>query len=134
VRRFLVGAYWGGLAAALVVLAVVALRPRILPDAMVQELAQLVPALLVAGVALLTSVLAAGTMLLLREIGEMRVAVERANSRAAMPTRLRSWAADVAGGKATVPCGACGRTNWAEAHVCVDCGAPMVAGGTAAAH
>jgi hypothetical protein len=122
------------LAAALLVLTVVAVRPRMLPEPLVQELAQLVPALLLAGVALLTSVLAAGTMLLLREIGEMRLAVERANARAAVPTRLRSWAAEMAGGKATVPCGACGRTNWAEAHACVDCGAPMVSGRGAAAH
>jgi hypothetical protein len=138
----LVGAYWGGLVAAAVgILPLVLLNPHIVPP-MVFEL---VPALVLAGFALLTSVLAAGVMLILREIGELRAAMERGvGRRPTPPSRLTSWAAGAAGTKVTVPCNSCGRTNWAEAASCVGCGSVLPGStlqggglpgnGTAAAH
>ena len=137
VRRFVVGAYWGGLVAAAVgLLPLVLLRPQLVPQGLVEGM----PALVLAGFALLTSVLAAGMMLILREIADLRGAMERGvGRRGAAPSRLTSWAASAAGSKVTVPCGACGRTNWAEAHGCVACGAPIMqgdvqGGGAATAH
>ncbi len=133
-RKFVVGAYWGGLVAAAVgLLPLVLLRPQLVSQGLVEGM----PALVLAGFALLTSVLAAGVMLILREIGDLRAALETgASRRGGSPSRLTSWAANAAGTKVTVPCGACGRTNWAEAHTCVGCGTLMmqgdVHGGTAA--
>jgi len=136
-RTFLVGAYWGGLVAASAgLLAIVVMRPSILPVEYVQHIQQMIPVLVVAGFALLTSVLAAGVMLVLRELAAVRAAVDRAVALPAqLPARLSTWsgAAGQGGGKATTSCASCGRTNWREALVCVDCGTPMMCG-PAAAH
>ena len=136
-RKFVVGAYWGGLvAAAIGLLPLVLLRPQLVSQGLVEGM----PALVLAGFALLTSVLAAGVMLILREIGDLRAALETgAGRRGRPPSRLTSWAANAAGTKVTVPCSACGRTNWAEAHTCVECGTLMMqgdvhGGGAATAH
>ncbi len=134
-RKFIVGAYWGGLlAVALGLLPVIVFRPRVLPLSM-EELQPLTPVVLLAGFALLTSVLAAGTMVILREIAAVRAALERVGTMpASLPARLSGWAAGTQGGKATMPCQACGRTNWSDAFACVDCGAPLACDGPAPAH
>lgn len=134
-RKFIVGAYWGGLlAVALGLLPVIVFRPRVLPLSM-EELQPLTPVVLLAGFALLTSVLAAGTMVILREIAAVRAALERVGTMpAGLPARLSGWAAGTHGGKATIPCQACGRTNWSDAFACVDCGAPLACDGPAPAH
>ncbi len=135
-RKFIVGAYWGGLlTVALGLLPILVFRPRLLPEAPVEQLQQLTPIVLLAGFALLTSVLAAGTMVILREIAAVRAAIERATALpATLPGRLSSWAGAGPGGKATVACHACGRTNWNDAFACVECGAPLACDGPAAAH
>ncbi len=140
-RKFIVGAYWGGLlAVAMGLLPIIVFRPRLLPLGSMEDLQQLTPILLLAGFALLTSVLAAGTMVILREIAAVRTALERAGSNAnGLPARLSGWAGKAQGkgglmGKATAPCHACGRTNWSDAFSCVDCGAPLACDGPAAAH
>lgn len=136
-RTFLVGAYWGGLGSAtLGLLAIVVLQPGVLPAEYVTHVQQMIPMLVLAGFALLVSVLAAGVMLVLRELAAVRAAVDRAVSLPAqLPARLTSWTGvdGNGGGKATTACSACGRTNWREALVCVDCGTPMISG-SAAAH
>ena len=72
-RKFIVGAYWGGLlTVAMGLLPIIVFRPRLLPLGSMEELQQLTPVLLLAGFALLTSVLAAGTMVILREIAAVR--------------------------------------------------------------
>jgi len=99
-----------------------------------------VPALVLAGFALLTSVLAAGVMLVLREVASLRAALGRAAAPAAeLGGRLSEWRGAMLSRKPTLSCHACGRTNWTEARHCVDCGAPLAAGdaaigGTAGAH
>lgn len=139
-RKFIVGAYWGGLfAVALGLLPIIVFRPRLLPLGSMEELQPLTPIVLLAGFALLTSVLAAGTMVILREIAAVRAALERvATMPAALPARLSGWADKAQGGtlvgKATMPCHACGRTNWTDAFACVDCGAPLACDGPAPAH
>lgn len=135
-RKFIVGAYWGGLLAiALGLLPIIVFRPRLLPLASMEELQPLTPVVLLAGFALLTSVLAAGTMVILREIAAVRAALERAGSLpAGLPARLTIWAGKAQAGKATMPCHACGRTNWTDAFACVECGAPLACDGPAAAH
>lgn len=140
-RKFIVGAYWGGLLAiALGLLPIIVFRPRLLPEGPVEQLQQLTPIVLLAGFALLTSVLAAGTMVILREIAAIRAAIERASALpAGLPARLSSWAARGSAtgatiGKATMSCHGCGRTNWTDAFACVDCGAPLACDGPAAAH
>lgn len=136
-RTFLVGAYWGGLVAATAgLLAIVVLQSSVLLAEYVQHLQQMIPVLVLAGFALLTSVLAAGITLVLRELVAVRAAVDRAVALPAqLPARLSNWTgmAGSGGGKATTSCAACGRTNWREALVCVDCGTPMMCG-PAAAH
>ena len=139
-RKFIVGAYWGGLlAVAMGLLPIIVFRPRLLPLGSMEDLQQLTPILLLAGFALLTSVLAAGTMVILREIAAVRAALERAGNNAnGLPARLSGWAGKAQGnglmGKATAPCQACGRTNWTDAFACVDCGAQLACDGPAAAH
>lgn len=141
-RKFIVGAYWGGLVAAAVgLLPIVILRPGFIPAALMAELHAAVPALVLAGFALLTSVVAAGVMLVLREVAALRAAVARAM---AAPTelggRLSEWQGAMLARKPTMSCHACNRTNWTEATHCVDCGAPLAAGsaptmgGAAGAH
>lgn len=117
-------------------LAIFVLRPALLPVEYLQHIQQMIPVLVLAGFALLTSVLAAGIMLVLRELVAVRAAVDRAVALPAqLPARLSNWTGMAAngGGKATTSCAACGRTNWREALVCVDCGTPMMCG-PAAAH
>jgi len=135
VRKFLVGAYWGGLLACAVgLLPLVLLRPAVLPVEYIQHLHNMVPVLVLAGFALLTSVLAASTMLILRELVALRAALDRAAALpATLPARLSHWTG-LSSGKATHSCPACGRTNWTDALVCVDCGTPLAQGGSAAAH
>ena len=140
-HKFIVGAYGGGLlAVAIGLLPIIVFRPRLLPFGSMEDLQQLTPILLLAGFALLTSVLAAGTMVILREIAAVRAALERAGNNAnGLPARLSGWAGKAQAngglmGKATVPCHACGRTNWTDAFSCVDCGAPLACDGPAAAH
>lgn len=139
-RKFIVGAYWGGLLAVAVgLLPIIVFRPRLLPLGSMEELQQLTPIVLLAGFALLTSVLAAGTMVILREIAAVRAALERVSTMPAdLPARLSTWAGRASGagalsGKATAPCQACGRTNWTDAFACVDCGAPLACDGPAPA-
>ena len=140
-RKFIVGAYWGGLlAVALGLLPIIVFQPRLLPLGSLEQLQPLTPVVLLAGFALLTSVLAAGIMVILREIAGVRAALERAGSMpasslaAGLPARLSGWAGKAQGGKATAPCHACGRTNWRDAFACVECGAPLACDGPAAAH
>jgi hypothetical protein len=138
-RKFIVGAYWGGLlAVALGLLPILVFRPRLLPMASMEELQQLTPIVLLAGFALLTSVLAAGTMVILREIAAVRAALEKVGTMPAeLPARLSNWAGRAqgggTGGKATISCNACGRTNWNDAFSCLDCGAPLACDGPAPA-
>lgn len=137
-RKFLVGAYWGGLlACGLGLLPLLLLRPAILPDAYIAHLHNIVPVLMLAGFALLTSVLAAGTMLILRELAALRAALDRAVALpAALPAKISHWTgmSHVGQDKATHSCPACRRTNWTNALVCVDCGTSLATDGSAAAH
>ena len=130
-RNFIVGAYWGGLfAAAIGLLPIVILRPGIIPVEVQEQLHAALPALVLAGFALLTSVLAAGVMLVLREVGALRASMARAATTPnAALGRLSQWRGAVLARKPTVSCDGCGRTNWTEATHCVDCGKPMAAGG-----
>jgi hypothetical protein len=138
VRKFVVGAYWGGLlACAVVLLPLLMLRPAILPAAYLPHLNDMVPVLVLAGFALLTSVLAAGTMLILRELAALRAALDRAATLpATLPAKLSHWTgmSHIGQDKATHSCPACRRTNWTNALVCVDCGTPLAPDGSAAAH
>lgn len=138
-RKFIVGAYWGGLmAAAIGLLPIVILRPGFIPAEVMAELHAAVPALVLAGFALLTSVVAAGVMLVLREVAALRAAVARAMAAPAeLGGRLSEWHGAVLARKPTMSCHACDRTNWTEATHCVDCGAPLATqakgmGGTSA--
>jgi hypothetical protein len=102
-----------------------------------EHLHRMLPALLLSGFALLTSVLAAAMVLILREIAALRGVLDRAvNLPSELPSRLSHWTglSRLGHGKATVSCPACRRTNWTEAMACVDCGAPIASGGPAAAH
>lgn len=124
------------MAAAGGLLPIVLLRPSMVPPALIAHLHQMLPLLLFAGLALLTSVLAAGTMLVLRELGVLRKLLERAAALPAqLPARISNWHGLAAGGvNATTPCRACGRTNWSDALACVDCGAAIADGDSAHAH
>ncbi len=137
-RKFLVGIYWGGLLACAVgLLPLLLLRPAILPDAYFLHLHDLVPVLLLAGFALLTSALAAGTMLILRELAALRAVLDRAVALpAALPARLSHWTgmSHLGPDKATHSCPACRRTNWTNALACVDCGTTLAPSGSAIAH
>ncbi len=138
-RRFLVGAYWGGLLACGVgLLPLLLLRPAIVPEAYIRHLHDMAPMLILAGFALLTSVLAAGAMLILRELAALRAALDRASALpAALPARLSQWtgmSSHSGHEKATHACPACRRTNWTNALVCVDCGTPLAPDGSAPAH
>jgi hypothetical protein len=138
VRKFLVGAYWGGLlACALGLLPLLVLRPSAVPAYYLEHLQQMVPALLLAGFALIASLLAAATMLILNELAALRAALDRAATLPAeLPARLSNWSglSHRGHGKATVACPACRRTNWSEALVCVDCTTPLASDGSAPAH
>lgn len=126
-RKFIVGAYWGGLvAAAIGLLPIVLLRPGFIPDELMAQLHAAMPALVLAGFALLTSVLAAGVMLVLREVAALRAAMARAVAAPGeLGGRLSDWRGAVLSRKPTMSCHACERTNWTEASHCVDCGAPL---------
>jgi len=138
VRNFLVGAYWGGLLACAVgLLPLVLFRPANLPVEYIHYLHNMVPVLVLVGFALVISVLAAGAMLILRELAALRAALDRAAALpAALPERLSRWTglSYIGQGKATHSCPACRRTNWTDALVCVDCGTPLAQDGSAAAH
>jgi hypothetical protein len=138
VRKFLVGAYWGGLlACALGLLPIVILQPSAVPAYYLEHLQQMMPALLLAGFALIASLLAAATMLILTELAALRAALDRAATMPAdLPARLSNWTglAPHNHAKATVSCPACRRTNWSEALMCVDCGTPLASNGSFPAH
>ena len=104
-RKFIVGAYWGGLlAVAIGLLPIIVFRPRLLPFGSMEDLQQLTPILLLAGFALLPSVLAAGTMVILREIAAVRAALERAGNNAnGLPARLSGWAGKAQANGGLVP-------------------------------
>ena len=136
-RNFVVGAYWGGmLVAGFGFLPVLLFRPSIMPAGLIDQLHEITPALVFAWLGLLTSILSAGTMLVLREIGALRALIERAAALPArIPAKVSRWTGMADGGRnATISCHACGRTNWNDAHACVDCGAPLASGGHSAAH